>query len=581
LENGLPANKIEVDLFTHVLMMPLRISTTDRTRSQTPISFAQITQHFNSSNSKWRVQNSDQPMAVNTARTDNKERQKWDALWGKLQLAQSHAYFHPFIRKFMFDAMGEVNDYRKTYQRSDLKELHVTLNGDWKGESPPVIRFDIARCELEFFQFGIAFLVVELKAKFALKLSHVQAVQDQLRRTYSPYFDGFIKETSGEEITIFNSHLPLEIRIKTTGENNELKDYSNWVASADHKIEFDRRFVQSASCGETKSKLKFGDSIPLFEFWEQILYPLTSEPTRLLNALRFVPLGDDRMQTMSYIGAADLSLIKPGDWIRLGLADDPSDNDYPYAKESLKDFESLHMMDRFWYQSTDSSTSASRIINTGFNFVWAGNSTDNYFKSETSGAFAIFRQIYLRMALLAHLQKAALTVIITKLAELSSRDYDQAAPPDFGNKKQQIDLLYREFIEFTQVYWFDEVSPQLQGVELFNMWQKHLYTRELYTNVRQQLQDLTALVNVSEQGKQTAATIKLTRYALFVGILGFSVGFFGMNFFGSDGISLKPIGIGTLDSSISIFVPILILVAFSGLVVGIGYALKILLSSKD
>ena len=112
------------------------------------------------------------------------------------------------------------------------------------------------------------------------------------------------------------------------------------------------------------------------------------------------------------------------------------------------------------------------------------------------------------MGIVAHFHRAALLAISAELSSLVPRaDAKGDAQRQYGDRLKD---TYRRFIAFTQVYWFDEVSPQQQGRELFERWRDQLRTQALFDEVRQELRDLTDLHDVEEQGEQTREATELS-----------------------------------------------------------------------
>jgi hypothetical protein len=70
------------------------------------------------------------------------------------------------------------------------------------------------------------------------------------------------------------------------------------------------------------------------------------------------------------------------------------------------------------------------------------------------------------MAIIAHLQKASLLVTARKLADLTPYKNDGALSP---LDPESFDQIKRHFMAFTQTYWFEEITPQEQGIELYDM----------------------------------------------------------------------------------------------------------------
>ena len=91
---------------------------------------------------------------------------------------------------------------------------------------------------------------------------------------------------------------------------------------------------------------------------------------------------------------------------------------------------------------------------------------------------------------------------MARLSALSWRDSKKGSLRSYEERESQIMSAYQHFIEFTHVFWFDEVSPQEQGVEMFAMWQRELRSKTLYDEVRQELKDLVEYVGADRAKKR-------------------------------------------------------------------------------
>jgi hypothetical protein len=497
-----------VEAYSQFIYFPVRLAKADDFHSHKGYSFADVTTAMLQPGSAWCEGNAPllaPPLPGILAAPGHPPTE-----WRDWQHLQAHAYFHPSIRQFLFDTRPYPNDYRLAFHRNDVTSLEVKLN--LRDEHEQLVRLSVLRCEIEVFRMGTAILVIELASQGVLNLRQTQAIQNQLRRCYVPYFDGFENKHEQVEPT-YGRQYPLGVRL--------FRDDVCLDIGSEIGVQFDAQFkARFFGMPPSPHKTLMPDSIALAAHWNFLLAPLLTHPARDAVGLRFMPLGDDRLPILSYIALDQIHQVSEGDWARICFADNPGDDQLPYAKQFLESFERDYCYDRYWYRSGESTDMPSRILSSGYAFAWVGSAKDkDYFTDARNGAYPIFRQVYSRVALMAHMQKAALQSVSMRLAELSQRDYAQCTPPDYFELASKVDIFYREFIEFTQVYWFDEVSPQLQGIELFTQWQKHLRSRALFDEVRQELQDLTSLVNMQEQKMQTESTKRLSWYAVAFGLV--------------------------------------------------------------
>lgn len=423
-----------------------------------------------------------------------------DKPWGELRDYQSRAYFHPFVRRFLHDR-GQV----KRFHRRDIDRIEVILN---KEES---VTLCCLRCELVLFQPDIGVLLLETSPPGPLNLRKTQLLLDRFRRLYPPYV---------EDHPIWHGgHCPFKVTLLSKcgkkigdlgtyqGENHDFIQPYKEVLLADH----------------TGRRPRY----PWAAHWQQLLQPFNCSCIGE-NGFRAQQLGDDRAPILSWVAFDDPRAVDRGNWMRLCFADQPGSDCLPYAHAFTGGFEKKYCYDRYWYEPGESTDAPSRILNCGYAFCFAGSSQDKYFfTNEKNGAHAIFRYIHVEMGLIAHFQKAALLSMSQRLSELVTREgkNKNIRLPD----PQEVRDFYDHFVEFTQNFWFDEITPQQQGQELFQMWREHLRLQEIYNEVRQELKDL---VDYSE----LRASNRLNQVVLIVGAVGLAIaalsllaGIFGMN----------------------------------------------------
>jgi hypothetical protein len=338
----------------------------------------------------------------------------------------------------------------------------------------------------------------------------VQRVRDELRRLFPPYV------SDSPERGWHGGHCPVFVGWSPDGACASAQ--STVEPSGEQSIE---RFlsVESAAAGSAAPGLPTdAEVLPVFEHWATWL---GLDDVLKTQGWRWLPPGDDRLPSLAFVALDDPRALSRGDWVRLGFVDAPGSDELPYARQWLADFEKRFCYDRFWHETADSTDAPSRIMNCGYAFTMVGSFADQgFFMNPLNGAWVTFRQIYARMGLVAHFQKTALHGSLARLSALAWRDPAGKLSYDQSKTHERLERFYAEFLEFTQVYWFDEVSPQSQGVEFFEMWQRELRSQSLYDEVRQELKDLVEYMNARVAQRQAEAAERFTRVAAWLGGLG-------------------------------------------------------------
>ncbi len=463
--------------------------------------------------------------------------------WNRYQHYQAFAYFHPAVRSFLFGAEvireranpsnGPVNDFMYWYRRDDVKSLYVCCSGVG-------MTFDVLRCDLVLMQPDVGILQIELRAQQPCSLRAMQQVRDELRRCYLPYVDHWIDRKSNAAHWR-GGHFPCTVILRGDPDP-KIKNDAGQVIGGVHL---------SPTAKDTPDKLTAiiddvlapsglphdAESYPLAAHWQTLVCGLTNS-----KKFKFIAPSDDRLPSMAYIAVRAPQSISEGDWVRLTYADAPGNDRLPNSRAFIQSNFNQHVYDRFWYQPGESTDKPSRIMNCGYAFTMVGDAGDRaFFTNELNGAFVAFRQIYVRMGLIAHLQKTALLGAVARLSALAERDGKGEMPRHDvrGERGEAIRRAYEEFLEFTQVYWFDEVSPQEQGVQLFRMWQTALRSQQYYDEVRQELKDQVDFAIARSAADQARSAASLTHVAGVLGVIATIASVLGMNVLPIDNGTIK------------------------------------------
>lgn len=433
--------------------------------------------------------------------------------WHKPQQYQARAYFHPFVQRFLFDPHRV-----RRFVREDIDSMEIDFfeyKVEAESTAKETIELDVRRCELTLFQPDIGVLLIEVSPTQTLSLKQTQSILDGLRRLYPPYLAQFDKDPWK------SGHCPGEVRLMADKERIGGPGLYRGESTGEALPDFFNPYFSAFDKESGAEPLH----LPCANHWQKLLEPFdtTTPGSGKLSAHQF---GDDRAPTLSYLALEDPVQISEGNWMRLCFADEPGDNKLPYARRFMGEFEKRFCYDRYWYSPEDSSLAPSRILNCGYSFTWVGSCEDSrYFTDKNNGAVPTFRNIYVTMGVIAHFQRASLLAASERLTEMVKRDGAKVSIPD----RDKVRDFYDQFMEFTQHFWFDEISPQEQGQELFQMWRKHLRIQELYDEVRQELKDLVEYAELRAAGELNQTVSYFGLAAIGIAIISAIAGIFGMN----------------------------------------------------
>lgn len=492
-----------VEHLMHVICVPFRI----RAKGNAPV-YLQSTADI-LKKSKWKAIGDDHRLTGAP-----------DATWSALQKYQARAYFHPFVQRFLYDT-----DRVRHFAREDVKSLEVDFYiEEHETTTKRTFYLEVKRCELVLFQPDIGTLLLEASPTESFLLKDTQLLLDSLRRLYPPYLDQDRRDPGFWQ----SGHCPGEVRLLDDRRATIGAPGVYFGKSRPGESEAPDFFAQYAKAfGKRTNGLPV--HFPLAAHWHALLDPFNTDSAGQCE-LSVHQFGDDRAPTMTYLAVTNPRDISDGDWMRLCFSDAPGDSTLPYAKRFMQDFEKTYCYDRYWYEgeAEDSSYSPSRILNCGQSFTYVGAAKDTYFfVNQKNGAPPTFRDIYVTMGLIAHFQRAALLAASERLTELVRRNKtgDEIIIPD----RNEVREFYNHFVEFTQNFWFDEISPQVQGQELFDMWRKHLRIQELYDEVHQELKDLVAYAELRAADKLNQTVSYFGFAAIVLAVISAIAGIFGLS----------------------------------------------------
>jgi hypothetical protein len=418
-----------------------------------------------------------------------------DTLDGRQEGYQEFMYFHPFVRDFLFSGDKYRDDGKRQirlFGRAGLRRAQFDFDNELTGAFSAW--FNIKRLNLYLFDAGVAILVAEFcnggwvtgadGRVRRMNLAHAETVLERLRRAYPPYWS--IDEQGGEHAGFFPS-------------------FVRWTGS----YQVDVRFG-APTRKDVFDQAEADLTPPPAGHWKYLLAPLDKAEIRLVQVM------DERIPLMLYLRVDDPSRISEFDWVRLGMCDEPGKEIHapPYGVEFLGNFRRDYCYDRHWITNDAGVVDperASRYLFSGYGFLAVGGEDNWYFKNIL---IKHFRRHYFQMALLAQFEHATLLAESHRLAKAQDAESPAAL---------------QRILEFTQKYWFVDVSNQVQAREMFALWRKHLNTETLYKQVLEAAHNVTQFNEAKETRNSTEATTRLTVATLLVAVPSLAISFLSMD----------------------------------------------------
>jgi hypothetical protein len=411
--------------------------------------------------------------------------------------------FLPPVQRFLY-GQGLGRSVSKVYgespirvmRRTDVAGARVTLA---QGDEP--IHLNVAHVDLYFFfDIDVALLAVEVYAD-DLAFETAQNLMFRFGRAYPAYWD-----ESGR-----GGHCPWKVEwLSADGRVLAASDYEN----REKFLSFVCRHRAPATAAH----------------WEFLMSPMVLHHRDVKGLVRFRQLEYYRMPYMAYLALDRSETLSRSDSIRLALGNEAGDaSALPYAESYLSDFETRYCYDRNFSSGGEKAASV-RFHASGHTLVVTGDASDDFFVSCDSGLLSRFRHQHFLMFLIAHFQKAALHMFSDRLVGAVSRlDITNAK----ANRifRRDIRNAHENFLRFAHRYWFHNISNHAQVRELFDMTRRHLLLDDLYSEVREELQDMGNFLEVEATRKQNETVVRLTVVTTF-GLVGtVTTGFIGMNLF--------------------------------------------------
>jgi len=421
--------------------------------------------------------------------------------------------FLPYVQRVLYGTGKGVADLAhgpavespiRVFRRSDVQGARIQLARD----SAPV-ELRIAHVDLYFFyDLDIVIPVVEVFGA-DLPLATTQDLLFRFGRAYPPYWDA-----DGQ-----GGHCPW--RVEWLGAGGEV------LAGSD----YERREKYLAFVCEHRSPA-------IAAHWEWLLRPMVQHHSGEAGVVRYRQLEYHRLPTMAYLALDDIDALTRADWVRLGLVAPAGDSGLlPYSEQHLADFEQRYCFDRYYQPGCGERWMNTRLMCSGHSFVMVGRAAEARFTDLETGLQGQFRHQYFLVFLIAHFQKAGLLMLSDRLiVALSCLDIQRVETVKAF--KRSIRQTLEIFLRFNHRYWFHEISNQVQLRDLYKMLCAHLGSDALYTEVRDEVKDMSAYLESDTLRRQANTVVRLTVVTVF-GLIGTVLtGVFGMNLFDFPGIPL-------------------------------------------
>jgi len=246
-------------------------------------------------------------------------------------------------------------------------------------------------------------------------------------------------------------------------------------------------------------------------------------PQPLLEEVSLTPVLDDRMFVVCWYGNDDLiktfqkskpdQTYKTDDWWYKFVFVDGNDKSCQNA-EMTKDLLKKHTNARWANWGTFYGVSR-------YSLVCLTQSMNTEFFAKV--ACSHMQTMYYKIALLSLVQRSCVLRFskeITTISQLSSNDREIG---------QKVSSLYKQYLRFINKIYFREVTAQEQGVELYDLLQKHMRLEAHTQELEVEVQELHNYVNIIEEERRNDKLDLLTYIGAFLLGPSFIVSFLGVD----------------------------------------------------
>ncbi|MEW5842465.1 MAG: hypothetical protein AB1775_04300 [Bacteroidota bacterium] len=437
-------------------------------------------------------------------------------------------YFYESVRKALFNQKEEkklFDDESESpvslyYERNVLPtdEMCIYIKG-----KPDPIKLSINHLSLRIFETGIGILTMTLYNTCTTKFEDILIINDFGRRIYPQ----FLGEQEYNQNYPENKKMPVD----------ETKD--KFLAD---KIIFTingQPFVEEFPTEEFLNTRK-----QFASYLEELLKPLHT-PENLPNKSdsnekewNIKPIIDDRMYTISWY-ENNLKMWKLQEFYAKGMKFNYEDSRDWYMYTFI-DGKSAGIGNDKMRNKLIGDTAYSRFIEDGTIFGISRYSFVGLCSEGDIGYNVIrnhLQKMYYQMCVLLLAQRASIIKFnndIENISEDADKYFRKLGYERSAKKKEilvRIEKLNRDVILFSSRIWFDEVTPQEQGIELYALAHKNMNTESQLISLRKKISDLHDFITMKLEQDKTTSILQLTKMSTYFVPLMVLLTFWCMDFY--------------------------------------------------
>lgn len=449
-------------------------------------------------------------------------------------------YFYDFVRDILYDRRAPASCSQPGDEDAFLAHFEYNLAPDTQHYiiKPPdkEYRLLIDSIILHLYSTGVGVLSFHLNNRNSEQKEpeDILRINQYGRRLYPPYFGipGDMIGTAGQFLPggfmeglemVKNSELSQEIGI--TGEASE--DFMKYAASGN-----------------------FGRGIFNLPAFISRLFrgvPLTTETCDHMDGLKIKisPVMDDRMFVVCWYGNDHLTNELESQWKKNIIDTNVINEDLPdrldwFYKYLFVDAYSRTCRNTLMAKDLLRKHTNDRWLDYGaffgvsrYSFVCLTPELTTLRKNDAAFLVNHMQTMYYKLVELCLVQRACILKFSDEVTDISGliRVNEKKLPDKVGS-------LYKQYIRFVNKIYFREVTAQEQGIELYDLLQKHMKLNEQVKDLDAEISELHGYVNLKEQRNESRIITRLTRLSAIFLPAALVAGIFGMNVFDKSSLYL-------------------------------------------
>ena len=475
-------------------------------------------------------------------------KRKFFAIGGKAENYNEYHYFHAYAAKTLFDL--QQKDEKETGSINANKvmlyfEIETDVTNDTytiKTVNDGTYLLKLSGISLHVYNTGVAILTINVENDKYPEKEKILIINEFGRRIYPQFLNNEHPHTQ----QVKKAFLADSIEISIGGKGNFSDDFSEYESIAEREVhhyegnDFKHSWVVKAP---TYIRHLFGDKFS---------FTLGDEKP---DSIRFNILTDDRMFFQSWYGNNDLATA-----LKEKTQDITSEN----AFTANYSFGSIEKEVKGKYTATRTETEYPYLNNNDWHAYmfgdkggpcienkkmqkslteahtydrWAGYGTlfgltrDSFVCITGSGDFSELiitqmKTMYYQMAVLCLAQRASVLRFSSEVSNLS----DLARSNENKKLIANIKILYKNYIEFINKIYYREITPYIQGMEMYTQFQKIMDLKDNVKDLDEELNELFNYVKLEEDERQGNEAHSLSLIATWFLPASFIASLFGIGF---------------------------------------------------